>query len=175
MKRSIILKTVAFILLLVILGCATPQQYRQATEGFGFETGKDRSVVIEAIVQVLTNEGFVIDNINEKYGLINCKPNTILTGELMKKLGEPGGSWISTNAHMVHTIEFSGIVSPQGQVRIKVTASQIKEENIGSVLLMRSNATKSLSIDVYRTIKLNNYFAGKIRCQLGIRQGVRMD
>ena len=111
MKRSAIYKTVIFVLLLAMFGCATPQQRRQATEGITLETGKDRSAVIEAIVQVLTDEGFIIDNINEKYGLVSCRPNTILTGELMKKLGEPGGGWISTNEHMTHTIEFSAPVS----------------------------------------------------------------
>lgn len=168
MKRSIIHKIVVFVLLLVIFGCATPQQHRQATEGVTFETGKDRAAVIESIVQVLTNEGFVIDNINEKYGLVNCKPNTILTGELMKKLGEPGGGWISTNAHLTHTIEFSATVSSQGQVRLKTAAFQVKEENLASTILQSRNARRSKSIDVFRTTKLNDYFAHKIRSQLGI-------
>jgi len=168
MKRSAIHKTVVFVLLLAMFGCATSQQRRQATEGITLEAGKDRAAVMEAIVQVLTNEGFIIDNINEKYGLVSCKPNTILTGELMKKLGEPGGGWISTNEHMTHTIEFSATVSSQGVVRLKAVAFQVKDENVFSTILQDKSARRSKSIDVFRTTKLNDYFVRRIRSQLGI-------
>jgi len=87
MKRLIAILSIV----LFIIGCATPQQQMRATQGVTLETGKTRAEVMEVLVSILTEEGFAIDNINEKYGIISTKPMIILTGLLMKKLGEPGG------------------------------------------------------------------------------------
>jgi len=153
---------------MILIGCASSQQIKKATEGVSFETGKDRHVVIEAIIQVLTEEGFTIENINEKYGLISCKPNTILTGELMKKVGEPGGGFVSTNQHLTHTIEFSAVVSQKGLTKLKVVASNVKDENVFSTILQSPNRRRSKAIDVHRTSKLYDFYIKKIKSGLGI-------
>ncbi len=149
--------------------------YAADTKSIIYDSGKKSRIIMGPSSKLITDKppepkpfNPETDNINEKYGLVNCKPNPILTGELMKKLGEPGGGWISTNAHLTHTIEFSATVSSQGQVRLKAAAFQVKEENLASMILQARNARRSKSIDVFRTTKLNDYFARKIRSQLGI-------
>lgn len=152
-----------FLGLLLLFGCATVEQRQQATEGITFETNKPRDKAIDAIVQILTEEGYSIDTINEKYGIINCKPYKILSGELMKKLGEPGGGFVATNQHLIHYIEFSAVISEQGTIKLKATASSEEAENIFTMMANPQYARRSMALDVFRTEKLQNYFAQKIK------------
>lgn len=155
-------------ILLFIVSCATTQQQIQATEGIYFETGKTRDEVMDALVQVLTEEGFAIDIINEKFGIINTKPLTILTGALMTKLGELGGSFVGTNQNITHKIDFTANITKQGRLRIKTTARQVKDENIMDTIMLNKNARRSESIDIIRTNKLNEYYLKKIKERLQI-------
>lgn len=155
-------------LLLGLLSCTTMEQRQQATEGITFETNKSRENVIGVIVQVLSEEGFTIDTINEKYGLVNAKPQIMLTGELMKKVGEPGAGFVGTNTHLNHTIEFAATISEQGTVRLKALAYDIEEENFFDVILQNRNAPRSRSVDVSRSLKLNDYYAKRIKERLAL-------
>lgn len=163
-------KLVIFLLAVLLVSCATPQQREQATQGVTFETGKSREAVMDATIQLLTEEGFSIDTINEKYGIVNTKPQIILTGELMKKLGEPGSGFVATNTHLNHTIEFSATISKEGSVHLKSLAYEVKNENIMSTIMADPNARRSRAVDVFRTVKLQEYYIKMIKTKLGIMQ-----
>lgn len=117
-------------------------------------------------MEVVTNEGFAIDNINEKYGIVTCKPMKILTGELMSKVGEPGGGWISTNNKMFHSIEFSALVNSNGMLKIKTAAYNEKEpENLFGTI-NQTNTKTTRSFDTFRTLKLQEYYSNEIKRRL---------
>lgn len=158
-----------FLMLFLIVSCATPQQQLKATEGEFLKTGKTRTEVIDALVGVLNEEGYVVDNINEKYGIVSCQPYDILTGQLMTKLGEPGGGIVGTNSSLKHTIKFNANVTENGDVRIKATALEMKDDNIITGIIAPDSSRRSESIDVFRTLKLNKYFMEKLQARLGVQ------
>jgi len=163
-------KTKNMILLLLsvffIIGCATMEQQNEAIEGVVFETGQPRQKVMEALVNILLEEGYDVDNINEKFGIVSAKPYKILTGKLMKKLGEPGGGFVGTNSHLVHTIEFSANITKEGRVRLKALASEEADENIFAMMANPQASRRSLRIDVFRTNKLTEYYKRKLTKRL---------
>ncbi len=149
-----------------LVSCATPQQAKKATEPASISTGKSKAEVIAIVVDVVVNEGFSIDNINEKYGLVTCKPMQILTGELMTKVGEPGGGWISTNGKMYHSIEFSAMVNSNGILKIKIAAYDEKAPENLAGMIGQTNMKTTRSFDTFRTLKLQKYYLNQIKGRL---------
>lgn len=148
------------------ISCATPQQVQKASEPTVIQTNKPKEEVVAVIVEMLNEEGFKIDTINEKYGIITCKPNTMLSGALMKKLGEPGGDWVATNNKLLHTIEFSANVNSQGVIRFKTEVYDEKSpENIAG-LIGQTNTKTTRALDTFRTLKLQDYYVNLITTRL---------
>lgn len=163
--KKLLKEVIGLFLIFLLMGCATPAQQLKATEGLSFETGKPREIVMDVLVNLFTAEGCVVDNIIEKYGLISCKPYKILTGQLMKKLGEPGSSLILDNS-LIHMIDLSANVTQNGEVRLKAMAFNVQDENMFTMMANPNNSRRSERIDVFRTNKLNEYLMAKIKEKL---------
>jgi hypothetical protein len=82
-----------------LAGCISPQSQMKVNEGVYFETGKSRTEVIDAVVQVFTEEGYDIDNINKEYGLVTTKILAVPTGVVYTKIGDPGASLMGGSMH----------------------------------------------------------------------------
>ncbi|MFH1147460.1 MAG: hypothetical protein V1736_07110 [Pseudomonadota bacterium] len=132
--------------MLIACGTINIEERQQAAEGIAFSTGKERGAVMDTIARVMIAEGYILDQSNEKYGIIACKPYFIPTGDLLMKIGEPGGSFANSIGFQ-SVIEFNAIVSEDGDVRIKTAA----------FLNINRNA-----MDMALSVKLNNYYSGII-------------
>lgn len=117
---------------------------------------------MDALVGLLIEEGYAVDNINEKYGIVSCQPLDILTGQLMTKLGEPGGGFVGTNSALKHSIKFNAHITETGDVRIKATALNVEDDNIFTTMVNYNNSRRSEKVDTFRTIKLNEYYSKKL-------------
>lgn len=152
--------------LFILIGCATPQQQLKATEGELLKTGKPRAEVMDVLVGILTEEGFVVDNINEKYGIVSTQPYDILTGQLMTKLGESGGGFVGTNSALKHTIKFNANIAANGEVRVRAIALNVEDDNVITMMTNPNNSRRSEKIDTFRTLKLNEYYTKKLQEKL---------
>lgn len=151
--------------LFLFIGCVTPRQQLKITEGELLRTGKTRVEVMDALVRLLTEEGYVVDNINEKYGIISCQPYDILTGQLWKKIGVPGGGGLLAFSASKHTIKFSANVMESGDVRIRTMALEMEEKNIFSPMLGKHTPIVE-KVDAFTTERLNKYFVKKLQERL---------
>jgi len=102
---------------------------------------------MNAIIKVADDEGFSVGTVNQKKGIIVCKPRKMLNGVLMEKI--QGGSWnVQTKSSTFnHRIQFSAHVSQDGVVRLRT-------------LVMATDETHS--VDREKSEKLTAYYQKKI-------------
>lgn len=106
---------VASLLFVMVLGCATTQERKVATQGHQFATGKTTESVVGAIVATLQEENITITTINEKFGIVNTGLQNVPAVTVQKWRGQPtfglgGATW---------PVEISFGVSKTGDVTMK--------------------------------------------------------
>ena len=137
----------ALIGLSVLVACAAGTQTEMGPQGIVFETGKSRKAVMDAIVQVATDDGFTIGSVKQADGMIICKPRKMLDGVLSQKI--EGGNWNmqTKSSTFNHLIQFSAAVSTQGVVELKTL-----------VMVSRINGP----VDSNKSEKLARYYEKRI-------------
>ena len=114
MKKIVFLITCVF-----LVGCASGQQPLPDYEGITFETGKNRKIVMHAIMEVAGNDGYKVAYVNEEKGTLVCKPRQMLDGVLRERT--QGKQWkLQFHSETLNSqIRFSAKVSPDGVVKLK--------------------------------------------------------
>jgi len=109
----------ALIGLCVFLACATGPQTDMETEEIVFETGSSRRSVMDAIVEVAVDDGYTVESVSDKDGIIIFNPRKMLVGTLSKKI--TGNDWNiqSRGSTFNHLIQFSARVGKDGVVALK--------------------------------------------------------
>lgn len=115
MKNTIL----ALIGLSIVMACAAGKQTQVNSHGIVFETGKSRRVVMDAIVQVGTEDGYTVDSVSQKDGLIVFKPRKMLDGILSQKISDKNWDIQTKRSTFNHLIRFSAAVSQKGVVELK--------------------------------------------------------
>ncbi len=119
------MQTVFFICLL-LLGCTTTQMTEDAVlretsrvEGVTFETGKDKGKVIDAVLNMVMDDGFDVEPLTDETGNIVCKPRFMLRGILMEKT--EGKKWNATSkpSTLNYRVFLSAHVGEKGVVQLK--------------------------------------------------------
>lgn len=145
-----------------LAGCISPQSQMKVNEGVYFETGKSRTEVIDAVVQVFTEEGYDIDNINKEYGLVTTKILAVPTGVVYTKIGDPGASLMGGSMHKVNV---SATVTKTGGLKIKTTATSMYNPNFLATARGGQSEERE-EIDIRSSIKLNEYYLQKVKERL---------
>lgn len=165
MKRLVMLIPLAMVATLFI-GCAAAQRAEQQTE-MGKEAIVAKSVdeVFPVIVQALMAEGFVPQNINEKYGILVMQPKSMHPGRLMKKIGQPGGGFVSAGSWLTPDM--------MDEINVSCTVQRVDEGHCKVNLkttVFYSQATgfgTRRQLHPYRSAKANEYYFQKIMSAIG--------
>jgi len=109
----------ALIGLCVFTACATGLQTPTKSEGIVFETGKSRRAVMDAIVEVGTEDGYTVDSVSDTEGTVIFKPRKMLDGALTRRITGNNAALQTKRSTLNHLIQFSARVSREGVVELK--------------------------------------------------------
>ena len=108
-------------LMVLVFGaaCATGYHAQTEAEGIVFETGKSRRAVMDAISEVVIDDGYTVGATSDREGTIVCNPRHMLDGILTEKMSGEDWGRTSKKATLNHLIQFSARVSEDGVVELK--------------------------------------------------------
>ena len=103
----------------LFVACAAGNRTPTDAQGIFFETQKSRRAVMDAIIQVATDDGFTVSSDSEKDGKILFNPREMLDGILSEKISERDWNIQSKRAALNRLIQVSAIVGTHGGVELK--------------------------------------------------------
>lgn len=116
-------KILLWLICLLLFACATDKHTGVAPREITFETGVSRKAAMNAITDVIMDDGFTIDRVNEKDGTITCKPRVMLYGVLRAKTDKHPPVLQRKSDTYNNEVQFSAKVSREGIVTLKTLVS----------------------------------------------------
>lgn len=105
--------------LALCVACAAGSYPETEGKGIVFETGKSRRAVMDAIIDVAIDDGYIVASTSDADGTIIFNPRQMLDGILSQKTTANDWSMQSKKSTLNHFIQFSARVNKEGIVELK--------------------------------------------------------